>query len=68
MEDFLNIQKEITKMASGDAKARAMALHNMIKLACISCRLNLTIHEDRLAFVDQDNKKIVAVADFNYTL
>lgn len=49
-----------------NAKQRAVALNEAIVKACIKYKLNLTIHEGKLGFVDQENKKIVATAGFNH--
>lgn len=40
---------------------RVMQLRNMIEAACVACGLNITIYDRKLGFVDQSQRKIVAV-------
>ncbi len=44
-----------------DAQARAAALKEDIERSCIRYGLNMTIHEGKIGFVDQKEKKIVAL-------
>ncbi len=46
----------------------AVALVEDIKEACIKRGLNLTIHDGKIGFVDQQEKKIVMLWDPKYQL
>lgn len=39
----------------------------MIEEACVQCGLNLTVYDGKIAFVDQEQWKIVAVWNPKYT-
>lgn len=51
-----------------DNQKKAVELKSKIERACIECGLNITIHEGKIAFVDQNEKKIVAVWAPEHTL
>lgn len=51
-----------------DIKDRVIKCKSMIETACIETGLNLTIYEGKIAFVDQDNEKIVALWSAEHTL
>ena len=51
-----------------DKKQNVIQLKEDIKNACIKHGLNLTIHEGKIAFVDQDSKKIIALWTPEHTL
>lgn len=46
---------------------RVATMRNLIVAAGISCGLNLTVYDGKIAFVDQAEKKIVAVWHPEYT-
>lgn len=46
---------------------RIATTSNLIIVACIFYGLNLTVYEGKIAFVDQEQKKIVAVWNPEYT-
>lgn len=45
---------------------RVIAMKKMIGLAGAACGLNLTIYEGKIGFVDQEQKKIVALWEPEY--
>ncbi len=47
---------------------RVIKFKEIIKGGAIECGLNLTIHEGKIAFVDQKEKKIVALWTPGYKL
>lgn len=47
---------------------RVLAMKNLITAAAVSCGLNLTVFDGKIAFVDQKAKKIVAVWAPEYTV
>lgn len=49
-------------------KPRELKLKEAIEKACIKHGLNLTVYKGSIAFVDQANKKIVALWNPSYTL
>ena len=51
-----------------DIKKRVEKLRRAIEKAAIKYRLNLTIYDGKLGFVDQEQKKIVALWNSNYKL
>ena len=51
--------KEAIEMS--DVQKRALNLKREIEEACIRNRLNLTVHEGSIGFVDQEEMKIVCI-------
>lgn len=51
-----------------DSRMRALALKKAIEKACITYGLNLTIYDGRIGFVAQEEMKIVALWDAQYTM
>ena len=51
-----------------DAQQRAALMQRAIEAAGIAFRLNLTVHEGKIGFVDQKERKIVALWEPKYTL
>ena len=47
---------------------RVKHLKDLITASCVICKLNLTIYDGKLGFVDQRSKRIVAVWSPAYTL
>lgn len=50
------------------SRERAVALMHDIEAACINRRINLTIYNGKIGFVDQDSKKIIMTWGANYSL
>lgn len=48
-------------------ETRVAELTRLIKEDCIRCGLNLTVYEGKIGFVDQEQKKIVALWNPQYT-
>lgn len=51
-----------------NAHDRAEMLRDHIEIACIVCGLNLAVHDGKIAFVDQKNRKIVGLWEPKYTM
>lgn len=51
-----------------DSKVRALALKRAIEKACIAHGLNLTIYDGKIGFVAQDEGKIVALWNAQYSV
>ena len=51
-----------------EAQKRAAELKNDIEAACIRHNLNLTVHEGKIGFVDQAERKIVCLWNPEYNL
>lgn len=51
-----------------DTQKKALMLKEDIEQACIRRGLNLTIHDGKIGFVDQQEKKIVMLWDPIYTV
>lgn len=47
---------------------RVIKMKEMIQQAAIECGLNLTVYDGRIGFVDQDQKKIVALWTPEFTV
>lgn len=46
---------------------RVLMCVRKIEKACLQCELNLTVYDGKIAFVDQEQWKIVAVWNPKYT-
>ena len=44
-----------------DIERKAMLLKSRIERACVEMGLNLTIYDGKIGFVDQENRRIVAL-------
>ena len=51
-----------------DAQKRAVMLKREIEEACIRNKLNLTVHDGKIGFVDQEERKIVGLWEPMYSL
>lgn len=51
-----------------ESQKRAAELKNDIEAACIRHNLNLTVHEGKIGFVDQAERKIVCLWNPEYNL
>lgn len=49
-------------------EGRVLALKRKIEQAAIECGLNLTVYDGRIGFVDQEQKKIVALWTPEHTM
>ena len=56
------------KLEKSDIEKRVSRMMEAIQRAAIKNRLNLTIYEGKIGFVDQEHRKIVALWDANYTM
>lgn len=56
------------KTEKNGIEQRVSRMMNAIQRAAIKNRLNLTIYEGKIGFVDQEHRKIVALWDANYTM
>ena len=50
------------------AQKRAVMLKREIEEACIRNKLNLTVHDGKIGFVDQEERKIVGLWEPMYSL
>ena len=51
-----------------EAQERAVMLKREIEEACIRHKLNLTVHDGKIGFVDQEERKIVGLWEPMYGL
>ncbi len=56
------------KKEKNDIEQRVSRMMAAIQRAAIRNRLNLTIYEGKIGFVDQEHRKIVALWEANYTM
>ena len=47
---------------------RVVRLKKLIEMSAVACGLNLTVYEGKIAFVDMEQKKIVAVWNAEYSM
>lgn len=47
---------------------RVLKLKSLIEMAAVACRLNLTVYEGKIGFVDQEQQKIVALWGPEYNM
>lgn len=47
-------------------KERVATMQNLIVLAGVACGLNLTVYDGKIGFVDQEQRKIVALWEPEY--
>lgn len=53
---------------AGDVKLRVENMIDEITRAAIKNRLNLTVYNEKIGFVDQEQRKIVALWDAEYKM
>ena len=53
---------------AGDVKLRVENMIDEITQAAIKNRLNLTVYNEKIGFVDQEQRKIVALWDAEYKM
>ncbi len=63
-----NAENEVLKYATEEAQKRAVVLKRAIEAACVGCRLNLTVYDGKIGFVDQSLGRIVFLWEAEYSM
>lgn len=63
-----NAENEVLKYATEEAQKRAAILKSVIEAACVGCKLNLTVYDGKIGFVDQSLGKIVFLWEAEYSM